>query len=151
MASQEKRKTRLFASHPPQRYFLLLQLGIFLATLVFLLSIIMTTVSSVMQQAYALVGSSDQLTSLFDAMVASLFFKIAILFICLFLLSALLGLFFLERLTGPLVRIQRVLEEIGSGRIPETDVHLRESDYPTELANALSSAIAYLRRKKAGM
>ena len=142
---------RLFISRPPQKYFLVLQLGILLATLVFLFSILTSCVTRVMESSYAYAAGGVNLNLLFDALMHELFVKISVLFIGVFFLSAILGLFFLERLTGPLIRIQRVLEEIGSGRIPEADVNLRQEDYPNDLANALSSAVAYLRRKKAGV
>ena len=48
MGKDKRRFVRLSLSRPPERYFLVLQLGIFLATLVFLLSILMTTVTSTM-------------------------------------------------------------------------------------------------------
>ncbi len=147
-----KRKTiRLFLDQAPQRYFLLLELGVLLVTLVFLFQIMMSTINQTMDLAYAQVNDSGRLVMLFDQMNVALYQKIALLFALTFLLSAFLGLLFLERLTGPLMRIQRVLEEIGSGRIPDRDVNLRKSDFPLELAEALSSAIAYLRRKKFGL
>ena len=72
---------------------------------------------------------------------------IGLLFIAVFLLNGLLGLFFLERLTGPLTRVQKVLKEIGKGRIPSTDIQLRQADFPKELAKALSEVIVYLKKK----
>lgn len=148
--TNKRKNIRLFLKEPPQKYFLLLQLGILLATLVFLLSIIMTSVSTVMESAYGNAVEDPRLNRLFDEMTSALFKKISVLFAVVFFLSALLGLFFLERLTGPLIRIQKALEEIANGRIPSSDIYLRKTDFPKELAEALSGAIAYLRKKKAG-
>lgn len=150
MGKDKRRFVRLSLSRPPERYFLILQLGIFLATLVFLLSILMTTVTSTMNAVEMAREVGAKLDPIFDQMIYSLFVKVSVLFAVGFMLNVLLGLFFLERLTGPLIRIQRVLEEIASGRIPESDVSLRKRDFPVELGNALSAAVAYLRRKKAG-
>ncbi len=150
MAKDKRKVVRLFLSHAPQRYFLLLQFGILLGTLVFLMSLIMSTVTNVMEPSCATLAAGAK-ARVFDQVIYSLFLKTSILFILVFLLSALLGLFFLERLTGPLIRIQKALEEIGSGRIPDSDIYLRKQDFPIDLANALSGAIAYLRRKKAGV
>ena len=146
-----RKSIRLFLTDPPQRYFLLLEFGILLTTLVFLLSLIMSTVTGTMESSFSQPVSGEKLGVLFDQMVYLLFVKISLFFAIVFFLNALLGLFFLERLTGPLVRIQKILEEIGSGRIPDADVNVRSGDYPSDLAAALSSAIAYLRRKKAGI
>lgn len=151
MKNEHRKWTRFFKFFPPQRYFLMLQLCIFLTTLVFVLSIILTNITQAMESSYALVGGSEKLNLIFDAMMQLFFIKISLLFAAVFLINILLGFFFLERLTGPLVRIQHVLEEIGSGRIPDTDVYLRKHDFPVELGNALSSAVAFLRRKKAGL
>ena len=141
-----KRTIKLYATQPPQKYFLILQFGILFATLIFLFSIILHDVGSLMEPLAANTASGDALI-LFDKLVYSLFVKIAFLFIAVFLLSALLGLFFLERLTGPLVRVQKVLEEIGKGRIPKADIQLRQADFPKKLAKALSEAVTYFKKK----
>lgn len=141
-----KRTIKLYATQPPQKYFLILQFGILFATLIFLFSIILHDVGGLMEPLAANTVSGDALL-LFDKLVYSLFVKIAFLFIAVFLLSGLLGLFFLERLTGPLARVQKVLEEIGKGRIPNADVQLRQADFPQGLAKALSETIAYLKKK----
>lgn len=151
MSGDKRKLRRIFAFYAPQRYFLLLQFAILLGTLVFLFSILMSSVSSAMEAAQPIANSTEKLNVLFDTMVRTFFIKISILFAVVFFLNVLLGFFFLERLTGPLIRIQRALEEIGSGRIPDADVYLRKSDFPVDLAHALSGAIAYLRRKRAGL
>ncbi len=143
--------TKLFIAEPAQRYFLLLQFGILLTTLVFLLSIIMGSVVSVMEPSFRAINSPVQLVLFFEDMISTLFLKISLLFVGVFFINALLGLFFLERLTGPLVRIRKALEEIGSGRIPDSDVYLRKGDFPQDVGQALSGAVAYLRRKKTGI
>jgi len=151
MAGNNKRRERLFITEAPQRYYLLLQFGIFLATLVFLLYLLMNSMAAIAATSTEIIQRGEFLDSYVDGMVTSLFTKVGILFGVAFILNAILGLFFLQRLTGPLVRIQRLLEEIGSGRIPSSDFYLRKADFPVDLANALSSAIAYLRRQKAGI
>ena len=151
MKKNKRKPIELFISEPPQKYFLILQLGILLTTLVFLLSIIMYTVTSLMEPSQALVASGQKLNALFDQMIYDLFVKVSILFVIAFFINALLGLFFLERLTGPLLRIQKALEDMASGRLPDSDIHVRDSDYPKDLAHALSALAAQMRRKKAGM
>ncbi len=139
-----KRKTKLYISEPAQRYFLTLQFSVFLVALVFLFAVIMHDVGDLMEPlAAAGTGAS---TILLDQLIFSLFVKIAILFSITFILNALLGLFFLERLTGPLKRIRRILEEAGSGRISNVDVKLRKSDYPKDIAKALTLALAEFKK-----
>lgn len=148
---KNQRKIKLFVSHPPQKHFLLLECGVFLTALVFLLAATISTIASVFESAYGVKNLGDKLNPIFDQLTHFLFLKTSAIFAVAFLFNVLLGLLFLERLTGPLQRIQKALEEIGGGRVPESDVYLRKGDYPTDLADALSSAIAYLRRQKAGI
>ena len=153
MKDNKRKQLKLFTTYPPQRYFILLQFGIFLATLVFLLSIMMSSVSQLMEPSYSFhspLGSGEKLNVFFDHLILSLFIRVSLLFAVAFFVSVLFGLFFLERLTGPLIRIKEVLEDIGHGEIPESGVRVREGDYPNDLARALSNAIAYLNRKKMG-
>ena len=149
MTQNQRKLSRVFTAHPPQRYFLVLQFGILLGTLVFLFSLIMSSLTADIESAYLSARSIDQLNATVDGIMMTLFWKIAVLFVIAFLLSGVLSLFMLDRLTGPLVRIQRIFEEIGKGKVPASSFTIRDGDYPVPLARALSKALGYLKHLQA--
>ena len=78
---------------------------------------------------------------------APIFWRVSAIFIGIFLVNALLGLVFLHRLTGPLVRVERVLNEIGDGRLPGGSVQFRRRDLIPEVAEALNQMIVSCRSR----
>ncbi|MBI4388221.1 MAG: hypothetical protein HY582_04190 [Candidatus Omnitrophica bacterium] len=149
MAQNQRKLMRVFTAHPPQRYFLILEFGILLGTLVFLFALIMSSLTESIGAAYLAARSADQFNSMADGIVTALFIKIVILFVVVFLLNAILNLLMLDRMTGPLVRVQRILEEIGKGKISDSNFTIRDGDYPVPLARALSKALGYLKHLQA--
>ena len=78
---------------------------------------------------------------------APIFWRVSAIFIAIFLVNALLGLVLLHRLTGPLVRVERVLNEIGDGRLPGGIVQFRRRDLIPEVAEALNRMIVSCRSR----
>jgi hypothetical protein len=144
--SNHQRSLGLKISNEAQKQFVLLEFGLLLFTMIFLLYLIFGTVSDV-------VGKIDSaqrggFEAIFDQVNFLLLVKISILFVVVFIVNVLFGLFFLHRLIGPLVRIRTVLDRIAQGDIPDHDVTLRKGDFPTDVAESLSQALKRIREYK---
>ena len=126
-----------------ERSFVLLEFVIFAFAMIYLLYLIFATINS----AAATVGASETqgLDSVFDKISFLLLIRVSILFVVVFLINLLLGFFYLHRLTGPLVRIRIVLNQIADGTIPKGSVALRKGDFPTEVASSLNRALRQIR------
>jgi len=146
MKKDKRSSLNLSMTEPAQRYFVILQLGIFLGTMVFLLYIITDTVSDVMDKAYFMGVRSSDLTFLFDRMNEEMMKRIVILFMASFLVNVLLGLFFLHRITGPLKRVRLIIEDLAKGKYPERSFAVRSKDFPVGLGKALGKLIAHLQK-----
>lgn len=127
-----------------ERYFMVLEFVILMATMIYLLYLIFTTIYGVVNT----MAPVNQVTlgPLFDKINFLLLIRITILFCAAFLINVLLGLFFLHRVTGPLVRFKSVLNQIAEGSVPNTDVVLRKGDFPIEVAQALTQALRRIRQ-----
>lgn len=127
-----------------ERYFSWFQFVLLMLTMVYLLYLIFGTVDSVSGQMGG--TSQAELAAICDRINFMLLIRITILFIAVFIINLTLGLFFMHRLTGPLVRIRGVLTAIAVGNVPPADVVLRKGDFPVEIAEALSEALRRIRR-----
>lgn len=147
MAAKERRRSLgLKIATAAQRYFILLEFVLLMFTMVYLLYLVFGTVNEVVGK---LVPKDRQgLDAVFDQINFLLLVRISILFVVVFIINVLFGLFYLHRLIGPLVRIRSVLSEIADGRIPAHDVVLRKGDFPTDVAEELSRAIHKIREYK---
>ena len=127
-----------------ERYFMVLEFVILAATMIYLLYLIFTTVYGVVET----MAPANQVTlgPLFDKINFLLLIRVTILFCVAFLINVLLGLFFLHRVTGPLVRFRTVLTQIAEGTVPNTDVVLRKGDFPIDVAQALTQALRRIRQ-----
>jgi methyl-accepting chemotaxis protein len=142
-ASSHKRTLGLDMKGPVQRTFILLEFTLLMFTMIYLLYLIFATMDSVLTS----VAAEEQvlLESVIDRINFLLLVRISILFLVVFIVNVLLGLFYLHRLTGPLVRIKTVLLKISEGELPTRDVTLRKGDFPTDLSEALTKAILKIR------
>lgn len=145
MQKQERRRTLgLNFTGQAERYFILLEFVLLMLTMVYLLYLIFGTINSVAAQAIE--AGQGELESILDRINFLLLVRISILFVIVFLIHLILGLFYLHRLTGPLVRIRSVLTQIADGTVPQTDVILRRGDFPTDVAQALAQALKRIRQ-----
>lgn len=137
------RSLGLKISNQAQQYFVTLEFVLLTMTMLFLLYLVFGTVGEVTGR----ISASDKATfeAIFDEINFLLLVRVSILFVVVFVVNVLFGLFFLHRLTGPLVRIKTVLLQIADGEIPNHDVTLRKGDFPTDVAEALSKAIHKIR------
>ncbi|OGW84624.1 MAG: hypothetical protein A3C35_01400 [Omnitrophica bacterium RIFCSPHIGHO2_02_FULL_46_11] len=145
MSVAERRKTFGFrAIGQPERYFILFQFILLMFTMIYLLYLIFGTINGVFLEI-SKANETIVLASVFDRISFLLLIRVSILFGVVFIVNLFLGLFYLQRLTGPLGRIQAVLTQIGSGQVPATDVMLRKGDFPIDLAQALARALKQIR------
>ena len=126
-----------------ERYFMVLQFILLMMAMLYLLYLIFGTIKEVS----AGLDPSQQtvFAVLLDRIDFLLLVRISVLFFLVFFINILLGLFFLHRLTGPLVRIRTVLNRIAGGEVPSSDVVLRKGDFPSDVAEALSNALKKIR------
>lgn len=131
---------------PPQRSFIMMQF-IILASMMLFLLYSSFEVFRTFQATYKSIGLSQQQAQLyFSELYKALLVQITIVFCGGFLINVLFGLFFLHRLTGPLVRVRHVLNQIADGQFPNGMVRFRKDDFLNEIAIALSRLIDFLNR-----
>ena len=144
MADQERRKTLgLNLKGTAERHFIILESILMVLLMVYLLYLIFWTINGVAESLPA--DQRTQLAPVVDRISYLLLVRISILFIVVSLVNFLLGLFYLHRLTGPMVRIKRVLDQIAAGDIPPYDAALRKKDFPTDVVDALNRALRKIR------
>lgn len=141
--SKRLRSLGLTVTEPVQSTFILLEFILLMLTMIYLLYLIFTTIESVAGQASAMNPFIFEVV--LDKINYLLLIRISVLFLVVFLVHILLGLFYLHRLTGPLVRITAVLTQIANGKVPVRSVTLRRGDFPTDVSEALSKALERIR------
>ncbi len=148
MARSNQRRLLPNIAWKAERYFMVFQFVILMATMVYLLYLIFTTIYGVVNT----MAPENQVTlgPLFDRINFLLLVRVTLLFCAVFLINILLGLFFLHRVTGPLVRFKAVLNQIADGTVPNTDVVLRKGDFPIDVAQAMTGALKRIRNWKRG-
>lgn len=127
----------------PQQYFILLEFVLMVLTLIYLLYLIFGTMDQAMKEISF--PNQAEWNVLFEEISFSLLFRISGLFAVVFVIHIFCGLFFLHRLTGPMIRARDMLAQIADGKIPQADVTLRKGDFPTDLAYEFSRALRRIR------
>src|SRR3990167_1542108 len=107
MNKQNKRRLLPNLTWAPERYFMTLQFILLSFTLLYLLYLIFGTIGSV--RGTITQAGGVELDPVFDRIHYLLLIRVIVLFTVVLLVDLLLGLFFLHRVTGPLVRIKAVL------------------------------------------
>ncbi|HNV86141.1 MAG TPA: hypothetical protein PKL97_04130 [Candidatus Omnitrophota bacterium] len=92
------------------------------------------------------VGVYDVLMKVNNELLVRVFF---VLFLSV-IVTGVAGIMFLHRIAGPIYRIRSVLKAMADGKIPRTDVKLREGDFFMEVADELNRLIHKLRAKEQG-
>ncbi|MBI4357977.1 MAG: hypothetical protein HY584_01635 [Candidatus Omnitrophica bacterium] len=143
---KKENQRRLFGNFTWEagRYFMLLEFVIFMMAMLYLLYVIFGTVNGVADSMTE--AEQAKLARTFDQINFLLLIRITIVFCIVFFINIILGLFFLHRLTGPLVRFKVLLNQLAEGSVPDADVILRKGDFPTDVAAALSSALRKIRQ-----
>lgn len=144
MKKHEQRRILPNLTWQAERYFSVFEFVLLAVAMLYLLYLVFGTVKEV---AGALTEAEQAgLAPVFDRISFLILVRVLILFGVFFAVNFLMGLFFLHRLTGPLVRIKSVLNRISDGNIPNTDVALRKGDFPTDVADALTQALKRIRQ-----
>jgi len=97
--------------------------------------------------------NSNNISSLDEALDRVSFLllvRVSLIFLVVFIIHVIVGLFYLHRLTGPLVRIRSVLIDAADGRAPRHPIAIRKGDFPQDVSEALTRMLRrleYLERK----
>ena len=137
-------KRRFFSflrNDAPQRYFVWIQ---FLILGLLLLSVLYS--SFYVLREFLVSSESSGLRAApvslqLEALYAAIFWRMFLIFVGAFLVDALIVLIFLHRLTGPLVRVEQVLRDVGNGVVPAGTVRFRRGDFLGEICEALDRMI----------
>ena len=144
MGGQERRRTLgLNLKGTAERHFIILESILMVLLMVYLLYLIFWTINGVLDNLPS--EQQVELAPIFDRISYLLLVRISVFFIVVSLVNFLLGLFYLHRLTGPMVRIKGVLDQIAAGDVPSKDATLRKKDYPTDVVDALTRALRKIR------
>jgi len=153
MTAHKKYKRRFYAFitfEPPQRYFVTMQFIVLgsMMTLLLYTAYILFQKFSLTEAAYI---SPSELPGYVREVYRELFIQIVTIFLAGFVVNILFGLFFLHRITGPLVRVRQVLNKIADGEYPSGMVRFRRDDFLNEMAIALSRLLDFLNRMRVSM
>lgn len=127
----------------PERHFIILEGFLTVLLMAYVLLLIFWTANGVVENLPA--GQRVQVESVVDEILHRLLVRVSVLFIGVSIFNFIIGLFYLRRITGPLVRIKGVLDEVAEGEVPAHDTTLRKKDYHKDLAQALNNALRRIR------
>jgi hypothetical protein len=127
----------------PERHFIILEAFLMVLLMAYLVFLIFWTVNGVVDSLPA--GQQVEIEPVIDQILHLLLTRITVLFVLVSLFNFLIGLFYLNRITGPLVRIKGVLDRVAEGEVPSHDTTLRKKDYHKDLAHALNNALKKVR------
>ena len=130
-------------NRPMQREFTLVMLGIMMAAAFAVGIMINYTLSGLTQDAPSSISRTTLERMVFDVNSQLVVSSILIIFIAV-IATGFFGVFFLHRVAGPVYRLRKVLERMGSGEIPG-NVQLRRRDFFKETADELNRVIQLLR------
>lgn len=140
-----KRSGRRFFSFirngAPERYFVWMQflvLGLLLLTVLYS-SFYVLGEFSVASESSGLRAAPVSLE--LEVLYRAIFWRVILIFTAAFFVNALIGLIFLHRLTGPLVRVEQVLWGVGDGKLPDHTIRFRKGDFLPELCDVLNRMI----------
>lgn len=145
MPTRRRRWFSFLVNKPPQRYFVLMQFFMFAAIMLFLLY------GSFQAFDQFSLSSSDpnltpeQLKLQLKEFYAALFLRLLLVFLIGFFVNVFFGLIFLHRITGPLVRVRNVLNQLAEGKTPESNVKFRQGDFTPEIADSLNRLVAAVK------
>ena len=127
----------------PERHFIILEAFMMVLLMAYLVFLIFWTINGVVDALPD--GQRVEIEPVIDQILHLLLVRITALFIGVSFFNFLIGLFYLRRITGPLVRIKGVLDRVAEGDVPAHDTTLRKKDYHKDLAHALNNALKKIR------
>src|SRR3989338_902118 len=146
MPMKKRRLLSFLVNKPPQRYFVMMQFFMFAGVMLFLLygsfqAFDQFSLSSAGQDL-----TPEQLKLQLKEFYAALFLRLLLIFLIGFFVNVLMGMIFLHRITGPLVRVRNVLNSLIEGKMPEGAVKFRHGYFTPELADALNRLVAAVKQ-----
>lgn len=142
-----RRQLRNIIIHKPlQKQYTLLMIGLMMATVLSVVSVIQYTMKSAVFGNPYRVGSVNPYELLSD-MTQQLVMRVSLVFLLATVVFTVLGVFFLHRVAGPVHRFRMILNRLASGEIP-SDIRLRQNDYFSEVATEFNGVFKSLRQKK---
>ncbi len=139
---KKRRLLSFLVNKPPQRYFVMMQFCMFAGVMLFLLYGSFQAFDEFSLSSSGADLSPEQLKLQLKEFYAALFLRLLLVFLIGFFVNVLMGMIFLHRITGPLVRVRNVLNSLIEGKIPEGAVKFRQGDFTPELADALNRLVA---------
>ena len=91
--------------------------------------------------------SKVSLVEILGNIESNLLIGIFIIFFIAVVVAAIISVFFLHRVVGPIYRIQEALKKVAEGQVPPKDIKLRTGDFFSEVAQELNKVLARLRSK----
>lgn len=138
--------SHLFIYKPIQRQYFLWMAVIVILSAFALSFVVHLIVKSALTQEIART-SKISITEVLNGVESNLLMGIFVVFFIAVVISAVISVFFLHRIVGPIYRIQQVLQSMAEGRIPDKDIKLRPGDFFSELASELNRVMARFRSK----
>lgn len=146
MTAKRRRFLSFLKNEPAQRYYV----GMHFLMLFVLMVVLIWAAYQLFQHYIVAVGSIELSRPAFEYHLKDLFQdlsgEIVIIFGVGFVVTVLVGLSFLHRVTGPMVRVRNVINELAGGKIRDSMVQFRRGDFSKEMEQALSRLIEYLNR-----
>ena len=145
--SSHRRQLRNIIIHKPlQKQYTLLMIGMMMATVLIVVSVIQWTMKTALFGNPYRMGSVSPYELLSD-MTQQLVMRVSLVFLIATVVFTVTGVFFLHRVAGPVYRFRMLLNRLGSGEIP-ADIRLRQNDYFSEVASEFNVLFKSLRQKK---
>ncbi len=145
------KRRRLFAflkNEPPQRTYVALHFVILVSILVAVVWVADSLFRHYILSASTIEASHAAFEYHLKDLFRDLFLRTVIIFAAGFLVMAIAGLMFLHRITGPLVRVRHVINELADGKFPDDMIQFRRGDFSKELGLALSRLLDFLNRTR---
>lgn len=135
---------RMFIYKPIQRQYFLWMAVITILSAFALSFVVHQTIRNALDNELART-SKVSLIQILTSIEGDLLIRIFVVLFVAVIVSAIISVFFLHRIVGPIFRIQDALRKIADGHVPDRDIKLRTGDFFAELASELNRVMSRLR------
>jgi uncharacterized membrane protein len=147
MRTKRRRFLAFLINQVVQRHFIIMQFLVLVGMMLFLVYAAFLSQDQVSLALSAEVSDLDQLKVDLRALYRSLLVTLISIFAIGYVINVILGLLFLHRAAGPMVRVRHILESLSEGDYPEGPVRFRRGDYSQEISVSIDHLVNYLKRK----
>lgn len=148
MATKRRRFLAFLKNEPPQRYYVGMQFLMLLGIMIVLVAVTYQLFQHFISAVSAIELSKPAFEYHLKDLFEELSVRIVIVFALGFVITALIGLAFLHRVTGPMVRVRNVISDIADGKFFEGMVQFRRGDFSKEFEAVLGRLRHFLSRGK---